>query len=233
MRIDKYLSLAGAATRTEASKAARKGGILVDGIPVRDMGMHIDPAENTVSYYGEVIEYYKNIYIMLNKPAGYVSAAVDPKQKTVLELIDERWRRRVFPCGRLDIDTVGLLLLTDDGETAHKLLSPGHHAEKVYKYRCADALSQSDCKKLEMGVMLDDGYCTLPAKVIPDGDYEGRITVTEGKYHQIKRMFAAVGNKITFLERVEFASVALDSALKRGGWRFLYEDEIKKLKSQR
>lgn len=233
MRIDKFISSTGTATRSEASKTARNGGILIDGIPVRDMGFHIDPEKNIVTYLGEEIVYRRNTYIMLNKPDGYISSTDDPKKKTVLELIDERWRKRgLFPCGRLDIDTVGLLILTDDGETAHRLLSPKHHAEKVYAFRCAETLSETDIRTLENGVTLDDGYFTLPAKVELNGGCEGRITLTEGKYHQIKRMFAAVGNKILFLERVEFAGILLDPDLKRGFWRFLYEDEADKLTKQ-
>lgn len=233
MRIDKFLSAAGTATRSEASKTARNGGILIDGIPVRDTGLHIDPEKNIVTYLGEEIIYRRNTYIMLNKPDGYISSTDDPKKKTVLELIDERWRKRgLFPCGRLDIDTLGLLILTDDGITAHRLLSPKHHAEKVYAFRCIKTLSEKDIQTLQNGVLLDDGYFTLPAKIEQNGGCEGRITLTEGKYHQIKRMFAAVGNKILFLERVEFAGILLDPKLERGHWRFLDEDETKKLTNQ-
>lgn len=230
MRIDKLLSSAGIATRSEASKAARSGGVLVDGIPVRDTGLHIDPEKNIITYFGEVITYRRNIYIMLNKPQGYISSTDDPRKTTVLELIDKRWRRAgIFPCGRLDIDTAGLLILTDDGKTAHRLLSPRHHAEKVYAFRCISPLSDDDLGALEGGVTLDDNYFTLPAKVRLSGGCEGNITLTEGKYHQIKRMFAAVGNRITFLERIAFAGIMLDPDLKRGDWRFLSDEEEKKL----
>lgn len=232
MRIDKFISSTGTATRSEASKAARHGGILIDGVPVRDTGLHIDPEKNRVTYLGCEIVYRRNLYIMLNKPDGYISSTDDPRKKTVLELIDERYRGRIFPCGRLDIDTLGLLILTDDGETAHRLLSPKHHAEKVYAFRCAETLSDPDIRTLETGVLLDDGYLTLPAKVVLSGGCQGRITLTEGKYHQIKRMFAAVGNKITSLERISFAGIELDPGLRRGEWRFLNETETALLTKQ-
>lgn len=234
MRIDKFLTSMGAATRSEASKAARSGKILVDGNVVRDAGMHIDPEKNTVSYFGEEIAYRRHTYIMLNKPDGYISATDDLHQTTVLELLDDRLRRTgLFPCGRLDRDTLGLLILTDDGDTAHRLLSPRHHAEKVYAFRCENTLSASDIDCLESGVKLDDGYVTLPAKIELNGGREGCITLTEGKYHQIKRMFEAVGNNIIYLERVYFAGIPLDPSLKRGEWRFLYENEIEKLTNTR
>ena len=234
MRIDKFMTSMGILTRSEASKAARNGKILVDGAVIRDSGAHIDPEKNTVSYLGEEITYRCHTYIMLNKPDGYISATDDLHQTTVLELLDDRLRRTgLFPCGRLDRDTLGLLILTDDGETAHKLLSPRHHAEKVYAFRCENQLSESDIVRLESGVMLDDGYVTLPAKVELNGGCEGRITLTEGKYHQIKRMFAAVDNNIVYLERVYFAGIPLDPSLKRGEWRFLNENEIEKLTNTR
>jgi 16S rRNA pseudouridine516 synthase len=230
MRIDKYLTSMGVSTRSEASRAARSGKILVDGIVVRDAGAHIDPEKNTVSYFGEEIAYRRHTYIMLNKPDGYISATDDLRQTTVLDLLDERLRKTgLFPCGRLDRDTLGLLILTDDGETAHRLLSPRHHAEKVYAFRCENTMSEADISCLESGVTLDDGYVTLPTKIKLNGGCEGRITLTEGKYHQIKRMFAAINNNIIYLERVEFAGILLDLSLKRGEWRFLNQNEIERL----
>ena len=219
----------GIASRSESSLAAKRGKITVDGVICNRVESHIDPDVNVVAYDGQVIVYRQYTYIMLNKPAGYISATDDPKEKTVLELLPETLRKQnLFPCGRLDKDTVGLLILTNDGALAHRVLSPKHHAEKVYYFRCVNKLSDID--KLEQGVRIDGGYVTLPAKVDVLTATEGYITLTEGKYHQIKRMFEAVGNKITYLARVEFGGVELDESLKSGEWRYLTDEEINILK---
>lgn len=231
MRIDKFLSVMGIASRSESLRAARNGKITVDGIICKRVDTHIDPNVNVVTYEGETIIYREYTYIMLNKPAGYISSTDDPREKTVLELLPETLQRqKLFPCGRLDKDTVGLLILTNDGALAHRLLSPKHHAEKVYYFKCVQKLSDID--KLERGIKLDDGYITLPAKVDVLSANDGYIMLTEGKYHQIKRMFEAVGNKITFLRRVRFGGVELDENLKLGEWRYLTEDEINILKTE-
>jgi pseudouridine synthase len=229
MRIDKFLSAMGIASRSQSSRAAKHGDITIDGKICDRVDVHIDPDINVVTYEGQVIIYREYTYIMMNKPAGYVSATDDPKEKTVLELLpDQLQKQNLFPCGRLDKDTVGLLILTNNGTLAHQLLSPKHHAEKVYYFRCADPLT--DIAKLEQGIKLDDGYTTLPSKIDVLGTNEGYITLTEGKYHQIKRMFGAVGNRITYLRRVEFGGVELDESLKLGKWRYLTDDEINILK---
>jgi len=224
MRIDKFLVSAGAATRSEASKAAKSGAVELNGNVVRDLSLHIDPSSACVKYFGEEIIYREHYYIMLNKPDGYISATDDPRAKTVLELLPEKLKKiGLFPCGRLDIDTLGLLILTDDGPLAHRLLSPRHHAEKTYFFRTARKIERTD--ELEGGVTLDDGYHTLPSKLKITGECEGYITLTEGKYHQIKRMFAAVGNHIEYLERVTFGGIELDRSLGRGDWRYLTAEE--------
>ncbi|MBQ4137601.1 MAG: pseudouridine synthase, partial [Clostridia bacterium] len=166
-------------------------------------------------------------YVMLNKPDGYVSATDDPREKTVLELLPEKYQRLgLFPCGRLDKNTLGLLILTNNGEGAHRVLSPKRHVSKVYRYECADPLTDDDISRLSNGITLDDGYVTKDAVIKADqGGMSGEITLTEGKYHQIKRMFAAVDNKITYLERIRFGSIALDPALERGEWRELKDEE--------
>ena len=229
MRIDKFLSVMGIASRSQASKAAKHGDITIDGVICNRVDVHIDPDLNVVMYEGQVVAYREYTYIMMNKPAGYISATDDPKERTVLELLPEQLKKQnIFPCGRLDKDTVGLLILTNNGTLAHQLLSPKHHAEKVYYFRCANSLN--DINKLEQGIKLDDGYTTLPAKIDVLSANEGYITLTEGKYHQIKRMFGAVGNRITYLCRVEFGGVELDVGLKSGGWRYLTDDEINILK---
>lgn len=232
MRIDKYLTSAGVATRTEASKAAKSGAVTVNGEVVRDLSAHLDPLTAAVTYFGETVQYREHTYIMLNKPEGYISATDDPRAETVLKLLPEKiGRLGLFPCGRLDIDTVGLLILTDDGALAHRLLSPRHHAEKVYFFTADKKIERTD--ELEAGVTLDDGYHTLPAKIELIDEKHAYITLTEGKFHQIKRMLAAVGNHVQFLERVEFGGVKLDRSLGRGEWRYLTAEEEALLKAAR
>jgi len=225
MRIDKFLTGAGIASRTEAAKAARAGEITVDGEIVRRADLHIDPEKNVITFRGECITFRKNTYVMLNKPAGYVSSTDDPRDKTVLTLLDDRLQRiGLFPCGRLDKDTVGLMILTDNGPLAHRLLAPKSHVAKKYYYRCALPLAEEDAEKLRGGVSLGD-FVSAPCE-IENGGTEGIITLFEGKYHEIKRMFEKVGNKIVFLERRTFGDIPLDTSLERGEWRLLTDDEI-------
>ncbi|MBQ8697187.1 MAG: rRNA pseudouridine synthase [Clostridia bacterium] len=220
MRIDKLLTHEGIASRKEAGRLAKSGRITVNGVPVRSADTHIDPEKDTVCVNGTPVIYKQYIYIMLNKPAGYVSATEDGKLPTVLELLpDDLQDRGLFPCGRLDKDTLGLMILTNDGDSAHRRLSPKHHAEKSYAFECKLALEHLE--ELEKGATLEDGYVTLPSKIEQTGEKSGIITLTEGKYHQIKRMFASVGNKITYLERITFAGIELDRSLERGQWRYL------------
>ena len=229
MRIDKLISDLGIASRREAAKAARSGGLLVDGVAVKDVSQHIDPEKNRISYLGREIVYTRFTYVMLNKPEGYVSATDDKSLPYVTELLPEELRRReLFPVGRLDRDTVGLMILTNNGPLAHSLLSPKHHVEKEYFFRAAEPL-KAGCEKLfRDGVTLADGYECKPAGLVLSEDRrEGRITLTEGKYHQIKRMIAAMDNKVVFLERIRFSDIPLDSSLDRGEWRYLTEEEIK------
>lgn len=232
MRLDKLLSLTGRATRTEAARAARAGRITVNGIAEVSAARNIDPVRDQISFDGVRVVYREHIYIMLNKPEGYVSATEDGRDPTVLELLPEEERRRgLFPCGRLDKNTLGLMLLTDDGDAAHRLLSPKRHVEKRYRFRCRAPLTQSDIEQLEAGLQLADGYMTKPARLEADEDgMSGIITLHEGKYHQIKRMFGAVNdNRIIYLERISFGALTLDDSLPRGGWRYLSNDETTRL----
>lgn len=231
MRLDKFLSDAGICSRTECKKAAKAGNIAVDGVTVKASDIHIDPEKNTVTFNGEMIGYKKFTYVMLNKPEGYVSATDDKRERTVLELLDDRLRRLdLFPCGRLDKNTLGLLILTNDGELCHRLLSPKHHVSKVYYFHAERYITEDDRVRLESGVSLD-GVITKPAKLrLCDDGMSGYLTLTEGKFHQVKRMLEAVCNKVTYLERVEFAGIPLDTSLERGGWRMLTEDEEARLR---
>lgn len=227
MRIDKLISEMGIASRKEAARVARAGGVLVNGECVRDISRHIDELCDEVSYLGRVICYKKYTYIMLNKPEGYVSATEDSRLPVVTELLSDELRRmELFPVGRLDRDTVGLMILTNNGKLAHRLLSPQHHVEKEYRFLCADPLPEGVEEKFREGITLSDGYECKEAKITLDEDRcGGYIILTEGKYHQIKRMLGALGNRITYLERVRFSDIPLDGSLARGQWRELTEDE--------
>ena len=235
MRIDKFLSNMGIASRTESSKAARGGLILVNGSPVKKADVHIDPEKDIITYCGRKIEYRKYTYIIMNKPDGVVSATEDGRDTTVIDLLPEELQRLdLFPCGRLDKHTLGLVMLTDDGELAHRLLSPKHHVKKKYFFECKFPLKEDEIAYLEKGATLEDGYITKPSEIeLLENKRSGYITLVEGKYHQIKRMLESVDNKITYLERITFGPLALDENLVRGQWRFLTESEIKKLEEHR
>lgn len=235
MRIDKFLSNMGVATRTESSKAARQGGILVNGTPVKKADVHIDPEKDVITYCGRKIEYRKYTYILMNKPDGVVSATEDGKDKTVIDLLpDELQKLNLFPCGRLDKHTLGLVMLTDDGDLAHRLLSPKHHVKKKYYFESKFPLTKEEISYLEKGATLEDGYVTKPSEITLFEDKKsGHITLVEGKYHQIKRMLESVNNKITYLERITFGPLVLDAKLERGQWRFLTDEEIKGLEEHK
>lgn len=232
MRLDKFLSETGKATRSEAKKAIRGGAVSVNGVCIRQSDASVDPEKDEIFFKGELVVYRKYIYVLLNKPDGYVSATEDGREKTVLDLLPEEMTKQgVFPCGRLDKNTVGLMLLTNNGDLAHRMLSPKNHVEKKYRFRSKFPLDPEDTLRFEAGLTLDDGYVTKPAKIELDEGYSsGVITLHEGKYHQIKRMLDALSNKITYLERISFANLTLaDSGLERGEWRYLEEREISEL----
>ena len=231
MRLDKFLSVTGTATRSEASRAVRSGRVTVNGLGVKSADHKIDPEKDTVCFDGVRVVYREFTYIMLNKPTGYVSATDDKNLPTVIELLPDELRRTgLFPAGRLDRDTVGLMLLTDDGVLAHFLLSPVSHVSKSYKFTAQSPLSESDVSALESGVDIGDDHITKPSSLTVESDgASGVITVSEGRYHQIKRMFEAINNRITSLERITFGPLVLDPSLSRGEWRFLTSDEIKEL----
>ena len=221
----------GVCSRTESKRAARAGNIAVNGISVRDTSVHIDPETDEVTYLGERVTYAEYTYIMMNKPDGVLSATEDGAGKTVLDLLPEKYAKMgLFPCGRLDKNTLGLLILTNDGKTAHDLLSPSKHVEKTYLFECETPLSDSDCDLLCRGVDIGEKRSTREATLALDSRTRGEITVVEGKFHQIKRMFAAVGNKITYLERISFGGIPLDKGLARGEWRELTAEEISLLR---
>lgn len=228
MRLDKFLTHTGTLTRSEAAKAAKAGRITVDGKPVRDTSVKIDPDKCAVSLDGEDIIYREYTWIMMNKPEGVVSATEDGRDRTVIDLLpDQLQGLGLFPCGRLDRDTVGLIMLTNDGELSHSLLSPKHHAEKVYSFTLSVPYDRS--VPLETGILMD-GKMTKPAVIEMSDELHGRITLTEGKYHQIKRMFERAGSQVVFLKRESFAGIPLDPKLAPGEWRYLDEDEMRALR---
>jgi len=230
MRLDKYLAGSGMFSRSESGRVIRSGRITVNGEVVRNPAVHIDEATADVRFGSASVVWTKYKYVMLNKPEGYISATEsDPGDagRTVMSLLPPEFSRLdMFPCGRLDIDTVGLLLITNDGPTAHELLSPRHHAEKTYRFRCSLPVNEEMHRMLENGIAFSD-FTSKPCRVVLDESRDsGEITVTEGKYHQVKRMFHAAGTEITFLERISFGPLKLDPALGRGEWRYLTEAEI-------
>lgn len=228
MRIDKFLSVTGKASRSESSRAARAGRITVNGVIARDCSRHIDPEKDEICFDGIIVSYREFIWIMMNKPAGVLSASEDRKQKTVIDLLPpELQEKGLFPCGRLDKDTVGLLMLTNDGVLSHALLSPRHHAEKSYYFRLSRPYDNA--RGIENGIMMD-GKLTKPAKIVMRDALCGLITLTEGKYHQIKRMFAYAGCTVVYLKRISFAGVELDPSLGEGEWRYLTPEEEEALR---
>ena len=232
MRLDKMLSECGVASRSESAKAARAGRITLNGGAVKRADVQVDPTRDTVTYCGTPVVYRPFVYVMLNKPDGYISATEDGRgDPVVTDLLSPEYRRMgVFPCGRLDKHTLGLMLLTNDGALSHRLLAPKSHVSKSYGFHVRFPLSDDDVAALEAGVDIG-GYVTKPCTVKKSTDTEGVITITEGKYHQIKLMMEAVHNRITYLERLTFGSLSLDPALARGEWRELTDEELSALKS--
>lgn len=234
MRLDKYVCDAALLTRTEAARVITCGSVSVNGKVIKDRAFKVNEDSDTVLLSAKTLVYKKYIYIMLNKPDGYVSATEDKKEQTVLELLSPELKKKyLFPVGRLDKNTLGLLLLTNNGQLAHKLLSPRSHAEKVYRFAVKFPLSEEDICRLENGITLDDGYVTQASTVMLDRDSNknGTIAITEGKFHQIKRMMEAVNNQIIYLERINFGPLKLDKDLERGSWRYLTDEEIGMLES--
>ena len=231
LRLDRLLTSTGAVSRKEAALAVRRGEVSVDGVTVRDPAAKVDENHSRVTLKGQAILYRHYVYVMLNKPTGYVSATDDRSLPYVLELLSPEHRRRgLFPVGRLDRDTTGLLIMTDDGDAAHRLLSPKRGVEKIYRFTCREVLTDADVDRLRAGIVIDGGDLCRPAYLSPDeGGLSGTVTLTEGKYHEVKRMFRALGNEILTLERISFAGLPLDPTLPRGAWRELADSEISAL----
>ena len=231
-RLDKLLSSTGRWSRKEVKDLVRQGRVLAGEVPVRKPEEKFDPQADLIRVDGEVVDCAPFVYLMLHKPAGLLSATEDRDQKTVLDLLPPHLRRRgLFPVGRLDKDTTGLLLLTDDGALAHELLSPKKHVDKVYLARVDGKTDASDTAALAAGMVLGDGLHCLPAGLEPLGDGSScLVTLREGKYHQVKRMLAARGKPVLALKRLSMGPLRLDEGLEEGAWRPLTPEETETLK---
>lgn len=236
-RLDKIISNLGYGSRKDVKSFARKGIIEVDGVIVKDSAMSFDPEKSVIKVNGEEIVYRKHIYLMMNKPDGVISATHDNKDETVIDLLELNHQVfEPFPIGRLDKDTVGLLLLTNDGELNHRLIAPKWHVDKIYYAKIDKKVDEKDIIAFNNGITLDDGYKCLEAKleILTSSDDEGseiRLTIQEGKFHQVKRMFEAVGKKVIYLKREEFGGLILDPELREGEYRELTEEELALLRS--
>ena len=237
MRLDKFLANSGIGTRKEVKDILKNKKISVNDTFVKDGKIQIDEEKDIVKYEDKIIYYKPFVYIMMNKPAGVISATEDNHHKTVIDLLNNEYRTYdIFPVGRLDIDTEGLLLLTNDGVLSHNLLSPKKHVNKKYYVKIANSLSGDDIKILENGIKLEENFVTKKAKVeiicnnSEKNENLAYITISEGKFHQVKRMFKAVNNEVLYLKRVKMGSLSLDEKLKLGEYRELTEEELNNLK---
>ena len=265
VRLDKYLADMGVGTRSEVKNLIRKGRVCVGQEIVKKPEIKVDLGEDIVTVDGNPISYVNYEYYMLNKPAGVISASTDPKAETVIDLLFEAVRKDLFPVGRLDKDTEGLLLITNDGDLAHKLLSPKKHVDKVYFARILGIVTNEDVELFANGLVVDEELTAMPAKLIIKGtkkinvasiaqqieseeEYlktkgllnmdcnnevvvtEIELTIREGKFHQVKRMFEAVGKKVVYLKRLSMGSLHLDETLELGGYRPLTETELEELR---
>ena len=228
LRLDKYLADAGVGTRSQVKQMIRKGQIAINGETVKKPDQKVDGEKDKIEVMGKEIRYQKYRYLLLHKPSGYVSATEDKKEQTVLSLLPEELRKDLFPVGRLDKDTEGLLLLTNDGALAHRLLSPKKHVDKTYYARVQGRVTDEDQAAFLQGVDIGDEKDTMPAQLeILEAAEESRIllTIQEGRFHQVKRMFEARGKKVVYLKRISMGPMALEEGLKPGNYRELTEEE--------
>lgn len=229
LRLDKYLADMGLGTRSEVKQAVRKGRVQVNGQTVREPEYKTDTETDQVWFNGQPAAYREYEYYMLNKPAGVISASEDPRERCVVDLIESRKRKDLFPVGRLDKDTEGLLLITNDGGLAHRLLSPKKHVDKVYYARVQGRVTQEDAELFRRGVDIGEKKQTLPAelRILNAGEIsEIELTIREGKFHQVKRMFHAAGKEVLYLKRLQMGPLRLDESLKPGEYRTLNTQEL-------
>ena len=235
MRLDKFLVACAVGSRTEVKNFLKAGRVTVNGKKEKSAKLQIDEKIDEIRFDGQVLEYEEFVYYMMNKPQGIISATEDPKYRTVLDLLDDLARsKEVFPVGRLDIDTHGLLLLTNDGKLAHALLSPKRHVDKTYLAQVKGMMTQEDVETFAKGIPLKDFTCQ-PAKlelvsIDPEKNQSQiRVTIAEGKFHQVKRMVAYCGKEVVNLKRLTMGTLTLDENLKRGEWRRLTQEELEGL----
>ena len=238
-RLDKILADSGLGTRSSVRDLIKSGTVKINGVSGKDAGRKVDTDTDEISVLGELIDFRDKVYYMLNKPAGVITATEDKKQTTVIDLIKDKKRRDLFPVGRLDKDTVGLLIITNDGDLAHRLLAPGKHVKKTYLVKVDGAITEEVRRGICEGVDIGDEKLTAPAELaeirVMEEAEEGscvtqaEITITEGRYHEIKRMFEAFGLNVIYLKRLSMGCLKLDPELEEGQWKILGEDEIKKL----
>lgn len=231
MRLDKILADMGVGSRKETKEMIRRGEVAVNGVVLKDGGAKVD-WQDEIKVKGAPLEFRRHFYYMLYKPAGVITATKDANKATVLELLSDVRRKDLFPVGRLDKDTEGLLLITNNGELAHRLLSPKYHVDKTYFARLDERITKVDMDAFAGGLVVDADFTAMPAKlVLPDPKVpkEVLVTIKEGKYHQIKRMFAAVGKQVLYLKRLSMGSLQLDESLEKGAYRELTGEEIKGL----
>lgn len=234
-RLDKILANLGYGTRKEIKSTIKNGEVKVDGIVVKDNSIKIDPYNCRIEVRGNNIDYRKYIYILMNKPDGVVSATFDNLDETVIDILEPRYQAfKPFPVGRLDKDTRGLLLITNDGDLNHRLISPKNHVDKVYYAEIDKPVDKSDIDKFEKGIVLKEGYKCMPAKLkIIESDEDGsrvEVTIQEGKFHQIKKMFNSLEKNVVYLRRIRFGPIKLEEGLDEGEYRELSKEEIESMK---
>lgn len=232
-RLDKILASQGTLSRKDVKEIIKKGRVTLNGKVIKDSAVKIDAEKDKVCIDGEALSLKKHLYIMLNKPQGVVSASDSDTDQTVVDLVpEELYRKNLFPAGRLDKDTTGFVLITDDGDFAHRILSPKNHIFKTYLARLEHSLTESDIAMLEKGITLADGTTLKEAKleIVEERDIPlVKIMICEGKYHQVKRMFAAAGNKVVSLHRSKMGNLELDESLKEGECREITPEELEKI----
>ena len=229
MRLDRFLCELNIGTRSQVKELIKKGNVSVNGVIITKSDTNINETSDEVLFKGEKLRYREYVYIMINKPDGVVTATRDKNLPTVMDLIKPLPVKDMSPVGRLDRDTTGLLLITNDGELSHRLLSPKYHVDKTYLVTCEHSLTENDINRLCEGVDIGDDEPTLPARVKTSNGTDILLTIHEGRFHQVKRMLEAVDNKVTKLKRVSFGPLDLPGDLKEGEWRELTEDEIQKI----
>ena len=233
MRLDKFLVELGTGSRKEVKELVKKGLVMVNDKIIKNSEYKVNEESDKVYLNNNLLVYEKFVYLMLNKPAGVVSATFDNKDKTVLDLINEYKHLNLFPFGRLDKDSEGLLIISNDGKLAHELLSPKKHVNKKYYVDVEGFVTEEDIKKFKEGIVLDDGYlCKSSTLEIIESDKISKcyVTISEGKFHQVKRMFESTNKKVIYLKRITFGNITLDNSLKLGQYRKLSEKEVRVLK---